>query len=347
MKIESANVNLQAAHSLSIREETHTSVRVWRNGSAPAAGTRNATLVSISEAGRDSLASTATSDEGTDESKISPRLLLIRHMIEMLTGRGVRVFDASRLQELHRESTPGAAVSPPAIRSNANTAGGLEYTHHTVREEAEQTSVAAQGVLHTADGRDIAFHLTLTQARHYQEESSLSLRIGSAPRQDPLVINFDGKGAALADQRFLFDLNTDGAAEAIPLLASGSGYLALDLNGNGAIDSGAELFGPGSGSGYGELATLDQDGNGWIDEGDDAYSRLRIWTPDAEGAGTLETLAERQIGALFLRNVASPFELRGQGNSDLGAVKASGLYLTEDGTAGIMQEIDLSVDLKV
>jgi hypothetical protein len=43
----------------------------------------------------------------------------------------------------------------------------------------------------------------------------------------------------------------------------------------GRIDSGSELFGPATGSGFGELAALDGDGNGWIDENDDAFARLR------------------------------------------------------------------------
>ncbi|MDP2822644.1 MAG: hypothetical protein Q8O52_08185 [Sulfuritalea sp.] len=41
--------------------------------------------------------------------------------------------------------------------------------------------------------------------------------------------------------------------------------------------------------------------------------------------------------------MASPFELRGAGNSNLGAVAASGVFLAENGKAGTVQEIDLSV----
>jgi hypothetical protein len=127
------------------------------------------------------------------------------------------------------------------------------------------------------------------------------------------------------------------------MFASGSGYLAFDLDGNGRIDSGKELFGPQSGNGFADLARLDTDGNDWIDENDADFDKLSVWTPSMAGAGDLRTLADLGIGALGLAHVASPFALRGSGNEDLGIVKASGLYLTEDGKAGNLQEIDLTV----
>jgi hypothetical protein len=159
-----------------------------------------------------------------------------------------------------------------------------------------------------------------------------------------LVVNFGGTAAQLAAGRsFRFDLDGDDTAEDLPLFASGSGYLALDLNRNGRIDSGRELFGPASGNGFVDLARLDDDGNGWIDEGDAAFSRLAVWTPAAEGAGALRSLGELGIGALALAHATTPFALRGNGNADLGTIKSTGLYLREDGGAGSLQEIDLTV----
>jgi hypothetical protein len=157
------------------------------------------------------------------------------------------------------------------------------------------------------------------------------------------VLNFDGAAAQLSDQRFSFDLNGSGKQDSLALLAGGSGYLAIDRNGNGKIDSGRELFGPATNSGFGELSALDSDHNGWIDENDTAFKALRIWTPDAKGSGTLETLAQRNVGAIALGSVRSPFDLRGNGNSNLGAIAASGLFLKEDGSVGSVQEINLTI----
>lgn len=89
-----------------------------------------------------------------------------------------------------------------------------------------------------------------------------------------------------------------------------------------------------------EGAIKTADGNQWINENDAAFRELRVWTPDATDAGTLATLQERNVGALYLGHLATPFELRTAGSESLGAVRSSGVYTGEDGT---MQQIDLAV----
>jgi hypothetical protein len=265
-------------------------------------------------------------------------------MVEMLTGRQIRVFSLQDIQPASAApaiADPDTAVQPAA--SGGPTGFGIEYDHHAVHVESEQTRFSAQGVVRTADGREVTFAVELSMTRSYREETTISVRAGDAVRKDPLVLNFHGNAAQLSDRRFAFDLDSNGTLEHIALLTSGSGYLAFDRNGNGRIDSGSELFGPATDSGFGELARLDGDGNGWIDENDDAFARLSVWTPDAEGDGTLESLAGRKVGAIALGSVDSPFQLRGAGNSDLGAIAASGLFLAEDGRVGSIQEIDLTI----
>lgn len=157
------------------------------------------------------------------------------------------------------------------------------------------------------------------------------------------MINFDGNGAQLSSARFAFDIDNDGKSENVPLLAGGSGYLALDSNGDGKINSGAELVGAGSGDGFADLAAHDADGNGWIDESDAVYDRLRVWTPDGHGGAALSSLKEKGVGAISAGHVATPFELRTADNQSLGGVRSSGVYLTEEGHVGSVQQIDLSV----
>jgi hypothetical protein len=80
--------------------------------------------------------------------------------------------------------------------------------------------------------------------------------------------------------------------------------------GDGKINSGAELFGAGSGDGFADLAAHDTDGNGWIDESDAVYDQLRVWAPDGPGGGALSSLKEKGVGAISAGHVATPFELR-------------------------------------
>lgn len=364
MKIASTELALQAVHAAQTRQQSTETLRAWRGerpdferAGAPVLPSASATA-SISPAARQAFADVPVPADAGEAQAIDaafeaadndPFLFLVKRMIEMLTGEAMRVFDVGKLSaETNRTEVQAAAASVSTTSSNGNgrTGFGLEYDYHAVREEFETSRFSAQGVIRTADGQEIGFQLELEMTRYYREETSISLRMGDAVRKDPLVVNFGGTAAqleSLPNRHFSFDLDSDGRAEKLPLFASGSGYLALDVNRNGRIDSGRELFGPQTGKGFAELARLDADDNGWIDANDPDFARLAVWTPAVEGDGTLKTLAELGIGALALAHLATPFALRGKDNQDLGQVKASGLYLTESGIAGSLQEIDLTV----
>ena len=126
----------------------------------------------------------------------------------------------------------------------------------------------------------------------------------------------------------------------LPVL-EGAAYLVRDANGNGRADGGSELFGPASGDGFEELAKLDQDGNGWIDEGDAAFTQLRLWQPNAQGEGGLVTLKQAGVGALYLGRTSTPFTLADGSGQEQAKLKSSGVYLNEDGSAGALQQIDV------
>lgn len=350
MKIASATIALQGQHFSETRSERSESLRSWIGNERPnfegKESTASAPSVSISDSARQAQAGSAGAVKPADDGTTTdPILRMLEIMLEWITGQPVKIFRASDfLTGGTAAANSAAAQSSSQGNAAAPRAGyGVEYDRHAVYEETEETRFSATGTVRTTDGHEIAVRLDAAMSRHYREENNVSVRLGDARRKDPLVINFAGTAAQLSNQRFRFDLMGNGNAEEIPLLASGSGYLALDLNGNGRIDSGAELFGPTSGSGYAELTKYDDDHNGWIDENDAVYSRLRLWTPDGAGHGELASLQEKDVGAIHLGRAATPFELRGDGNTDLGAVKDTGIYLKESGGVGTVQEIDLTV----
>ena len=350
MKIDSASYSLQSSHQAFTRDESQETLRLWQGSPRPDA----ATPVSLSDAGRASLVAdiaTATATPPAPQSTViedafaaaenDPFVKLLRFMIEMLTGKPVQSFSA---QDLGAIDAPPAPAKPQTTQQQpqAKSAGfGIEYDYHAVHQEFEQTRVSGQGVIKTSDGKEIRFQVDLAMTRDIRAETSISLRAGDAKRKDPLVLNFDGNAAQLSDLSFAFDLG--GQGKKLATLQGGSGYLAIDRNGNGKVDTGHELFGPATNSGFGELAALDSDGNGWIDENDAAYKALRVWTPDAQGGGELATLQQRKVGAIAIGHFATPFELRGGNNSNLGAIAASGLFVNEDGSIGTVQEVDLTV----
>lgn len=288
-------------------------------------------------------------NDAIDSANQDPLLRLIRTMLELLTGHNFQVFADEVLHGGATRSAPTMDLKVPTPTTPQQSqppqaAGfGIEFQRHELRTKTEQTRFQAEGTIRTSDGKEFTFQLSLSMQRRYSEETSFSLRAGDARKQDPLVINFGGSAAQLQSRRFKFDLMGNGQNVDMPMLAGNSGYLALDLNGNGKIDSGKELFGPTSGDGFADLARHDSDGNGWIDESDPVFGELRVWTPDAQGAGDLASLSARQVGALFLGRQATPFELRNGANQSLGAVRASGVYLAENGAAGSLQQIDLNV----
>jgi hypothetical protein len=93
----------------------------------------------------------------------------------------------------------------------------------------------------------------------------------------------DGAGGGRGET-FAF---TPGAPAATDWPTAATPWLALDRDGDGAITSGAELFGNHTGgqsyaNGFAALATLDANGDGVLDARDPAFARLVLWT-DRDG----------------------------------------------------------------
>jgi len=317
-----------------------------RTTSAPA---RNE--VQLSDAGQAARSSEAQAiDDSLQAVDRDPILRLIRAMVAILTGREVRVFDARELAGQGAGEAPPRSVGqsleqPDSTRPTPQNAGiAVDYQRHESYTEVEQASFQASGVVRTAAGDEISFSIALEMSRSYHEESNVSIQLGdSRPRKDPLVLNFAGSAAQLTSQRFSFDLDGDGRQENINFAGRGSGFLVLDGNGDGKVNNGLELFGVRSGNGFAELAALDSDRNGWIDSADAAFESLRLWTRNSAGEDQLVSLSQAGIGALGVASVDSAFSLKNSANELQGQIRSSGIYLYEDGRAGSIQQVDLTV----
>ncbi len=210
--------------------------------------------------------------------------------------------------------------------------------------EEEATAFTSVGSVKTADGRSIDFGITMEMSRSFMEQNEYLKEETGFIFTDPLVINLDHNAASVSDQKFLFDIDADGKKDNISFVNEGSGFLALDKNGDGKINDGNELFGTKSGDGFQDLAAYDQDRNGWIDEADDVFHKLKIWTKDADGNDRLVDLKEAGVGAMFLGKVGTQFSLNNQETNETNAmIRSTGVYLKENGEAGILQHVDLAV----
>lgn len=238
-----------------------------------------------------------------------------------------------------RHSHPWAGLGGEALAAGTFT---VEYHKHEKTVKSERVEFSAAGVVRTADGRQISLRLDSVMSRQETSETEISGMMKVEKLKDPLVVNLDGKGVRLTGDRFAFDLEGTGRQDEIPAVAPGSGFLVLDANGNGRADSGLELFGARSGNGFADLAAWDEDRNQWIDENDSVFGKLFIWRGGEDGQ-PLESLARSGIGAIYLGNAATEFSLQGQSRQLLGQVRSTGVFLREDGTPGVLQQIDLAV----
>jgi hypothetical protein len=322
MKIEQSALAMDASHHLS--SEYEFSIDSTQSFRTVFAGVEQA----------DSLAQRSGSDQ-------QARLLM---MIEELVGQMLALLSGQQgaaltgLREALPADLPPGGASVPAQGSAIDWSFALT---ETIREH-ESSQFTSTGKVLTSDGRALDFTLDLAMCRDFSCERK-RVESGTVVLRDPLVINFDGPAALLDGKRFAFDLDEDGSAEALHALGSGSGYLAIDRNADGRINDGSELFGARSGDGFADLAAFDADGNRWLDEADPAFGTLCVWQRDEAGKESLASLRERGVGALYLGSIETPFALTDRDNRLLGQVRASGLYLNEDGRAGSLQQIDLAV----
>lgn len=268
---------------------------------------------------------------------------LFKGLLEAISGRKVKMASggADELTAL-AEKLKGLKESAAEQQVPARPITMMTMTFNVTEsvEEYECTNFSSCGMVKTADGREIEFGLELTMERSYSATRTVEIR-QQVTFTDPLVVNFEGNAADLTDEKFSFDLNADGEDELISYFTN-SGMLALDRNEDGVINDGTELFGALSGNGFADLAQYDEDGNNYIDEADSIFNDLKVWTKTEE-KDILESLADRNIGAIYLGSTESPFDIKGEDNQHNGRVRASGFYLSEAGEVGTMQQVDMVV----
>ena len=167
---------------------------------------------------------------------------------------------------------------------------------------------------------------------------------------DPLVLDLDGDGLEITplSQGLLFDANGDTVKTGTAWVGGDDGLLVWDRDGNGTIDTGAELFGDETllsngekaAHGFAALSELDIGGvvdgitvgagDGVFDAQDAQYSSLRIWRDlNQDGisqANELQTLAQTGVRSI---NLASRTENTNYGDAILAQ---SGSFTRADGS---------------
>ena len=273
---------------------------------------------------------------------LDPKIQMIKSVIEGLTGKKFDIDNTAPLNISTIANQPSTAdfaaqMNPFEI---VTTDLDLEYS------EYQSMSFSAFGSITTADGETFEFSLDFAMERSYSLRYSSSETRIEVPvnLKDPLVLNFNGSSAELMENsKVQFDLDSDGTLDEFSFVGPGSGFLALNTHGDGSVKDGSQLFGTQSGNGFADLAKHDKDGNMWIDENDEIYAQLMIWTMDSSGNQRTMSLKEANVGAIYLGNVNSQYSLKGQGNNTLGEIRNTGVFLTETGDVKTIQHVDIAV----
>ena len=177
--------------------------------------------------------------------------------------------------------------------------------------------IYATGLLGGSEGATAAYPAQTSQGQttnfsiqmEFSFEFSAQINIGGeiVKESDPVMFDLDGDGFELSNYRdgANFDLLGNGTKVQTAFVTGGDAFLALDRNGNGAIDSGKELFGEqhGAANGFAELAKLDDNGDGVINAQDSRFNELLLFRDNGNGKteeGELLSLKDAGIAEIRL-----------------------------------------------
>lgn len=172
---------------------------------------------------------------------------------------------------------------------------------------------------------------------------------------DPIILDLDGNGVGTVSKfgyhGAMFDHDGDGIATATGWVDKSDGLLVRDVNGDGKINDGSELFGDNTRLANGELATsgiealrdLDDNGDGVIDANDKAFAQLKVWQ-DKNGDGIssddeLMSLAELGIEKIDLNNKETVNK-----EVDGGIIKEQATFIKTDGSIHTLADVNFDAD---
>ncbi len=160
---------------------------------------------------------------------------------------------------------------------------------------------------------------------------------------DPIILDLDRNGFAFTslEDGVKFDINADGKLDQVAWTKT-DGILAYDVDGNGKIDNGSEIFTPNfaggaHAGGVAALSTLDVNHDGKIDASDTGFDKLLVWQ-DANGNGVSDEGELKGLNDYGITGISLDAE-SAEGYIDGQALFAEGSFTYADGSTGSFVEV--------
>ena len=176
----------------------------------------------------------------------------------------------------------------------------------------------------------------------------------AANTRSPLIVDLDGDGVetTTTEDGTHFDHDNNGFAEKTSWVGKDDGLLVRDINGNGQIDDGTELFGNNSvlsngqkaSNGFEALADLDSNNDGVFNNSDASWAQVKVWKDANQNGktdeGELLTLEQAGIESIDLDyQNSNTVDINGNTVGQIGS------FDKENGTQGNISDIWFNTDL--
>jgi hypothetical protein len=184
-----------------------------------------------------------------------------------------------------------------------------------------------------------------------------NLALNWRPPRDPLVLDLDGDGieATAIDPQHpvLFDHDASGSRTATGWIAPDDGLLVLDLDGNGTIDTGRELFGDNTllsdgvtlaANGFDALSRYDANVDHTVSALDPVWADLRIWQ-DINQDGISQPEELHTLAALGIQTITVTAEASSLNLCNGNTMPWRGSFTRTDGSQGDSGTPELSGSL--
>jgi hypothetical protein len=168
----------------------------------------------------------------------------------------------------------------------------------------------------------------------------------------PIVLDLNGDGIQTLNVQngVTFDIDNDGTIEKTGWVSRNNGLLVRDINRDGIINDGGELFGSGTlladgskaSDGYMAMRMLDTNADGLLNALDQAFAELGVWR-DSNGDGRTDPGELVTLGQLGIREInLNPTPGTEINNGNL--IGLMGSYTTDDGKTHTMGDVWFQVD---